>query len=207
MCKRLIKIDDLVRGQHSFLDSNDECYYLRDYTAGMGYSHSNANKLISNLKKCPSKKGMPEYVYKAKAISTAANDFRKVFPPRILQTGTLVPIPPSKAKNDPLYDDRMSQILAQMTEGMSVDIRELLYSKHSVDASHTSKKRLSPSELERVISIDESVALPSPKGIILFDDVLTAGAHFRACKNILTNRFPGIVVLGCFIARRAITDI
>jgi predicted amidophosphoribosyltransferase len=43
---------------------------------------------------------------------------------------------------------------------------------------------------------------PPPQAIGLFDDVLTTGAHFRAASNILQKAFPGVRVIGVFIARR-----
>ena len=39
---------------------------------------------------------------------------------------TFVPIPPSKAKSDPLYDDRMEQILRKIWPGQQIDMRELV---------------------------------------------------------------------------------
>ena len=36
----------------------------------------------------------------------------------------------------------------------------------------------------------------------LFDDVLTTGAHFRAASAVLKQSFPGVRIVGLFIARR-----
>jgi predicted amidophosphoribosyltransferase len=36
----------------------------------------------------------------------------------------------------------------------------------------------------------------------LFDDVLTTGAHFRAASAALQQSFPGVKIIGLFIARR-----
>ena len=35
----------------------------------------------------------------------------------------------------------------------------------------------------------------------MVDDVLTTGAHYRAAKKVLRMRWPGLNVLGLFIAR------
>ncbi|QXP89654.1 hypothetical protein [Methylococcus capsulatus] len=43
---------------------------------------------------------------------------------------------------------------------------------------------------------------PPPKVIGLFDDVLTTGAHFKATQSMLQETFPGVRVIGLFIARR-----
>ena len=38
--------------------------------------------------------------------------------------------------------------------------------------------------------------------LFLVDDVLTAGSHFRAAKDLLSLNFPGVPVVGLFVARR-----
>jgi hypothetical protein len=41
-----------------------------------------------------------------------------------------------------------------------------------------------------------------PRAIGLFDDVLATGAHYRASSGLLKAAFPGVCVIGFFIARR-----
>ncbi len=206
MPQRLLRIDDLVRGQHTYLEEEDVCYYLREYTAHTGYSHSETNNLISNFKKKMDKRGSAQWRYKGQAIDRVAADFRACLPRELLEEWTLVPIPPSKAKTDPLYDDRMSQVLAKMSMGYDVDIRELVTLDESMEASHTTTNRLPPNELKEHLSIDEEHSDPEPNVIILFDDVLTTGSHFKACKALLEERFPNAEIAGMFVARRAIPD-
>ena len=47
----LTRIDELVRGDYFYLQPADECWFLREYTARMGFEHSETNQLIINLKK------------------------------------------------------------------------------------------------------------------------------------------------------------
>jgi hypothetical protein len=51
-----------------------------------------------------------------------------------LNTATLVPMPPSKAKTDPLYDDRMVRMLRAIRTTPALDIRELLLQATSTQA-------------------------------------------------------------------------
>jgi predicted amidophosphoribosyltransferase len=52
--------------------------------------------------------------------------------------------------------------------------------------------------------VDEAVAAPTPRYILVVDDVLTAGAHFVAIKRRLSERSPSVGrIIGCFWARRA----
>jgi orotate phosphoribosyltransferase-like protein len=43
-----------------------------------------------------------------------------------------------------------------------------------------------------------------PRSIILFDDVLTTGKHFKACERRLREIDPTIAIAGVFVARRAL---
>ena len=40
------------------------------------------------------------------------------------------------------------------------------------------------------------------KGIMIVDDVLTAGTHYRAMQTVLSQRFPGVPINAIFMARR-----
>jgi hypothetical protein len=74
---RLTKIDELTFPDHYRLNDTDECYFIGEYTARAGFSHSATNDLISNLKKSIDKKDRPEWKYKGWAIAHAANQLRR----------------------------------------------------------------------------------------------------------------------------------
>ena len=57
-------------------------------------------------------------------------------------------------------------------------------------------------QLMALYSVNDKLLTPVPSRIGIVDDVLTLGAHFRAMKQVLLNRFPDLVVVGFFIARR-----
>lgn len=201
---RLRKIDETTIVDHTRLTLADECYYLYEYTSRAGYAHSPANNLISNLKKKPSLKGTFQYNYKIRAIDDVARTFGKALTPRFLDEATIVPIPPSKARGHPEYDDRMATICRKIRPERPPDVRELLVQKGSLAASHEaiSGERMSVEDLIANYEIDETLTLPTPTTIGLFDDVLTVGNHFRAAKAVLSARFPGVPVYGVFVARR-----
>lgn len=212
MFQRLSQIDDLCRGDHYYLQPDDECYYLGEYSAGRGYSHSETNQIISNIKKSPLLNGSYQWRYKIQDIKKVASFFINTLNPDWLSTGpTFVPIPPSKAKDDPEYDDRMVQILHGM-DGLLVDvkldIRELLIQTETIRPAHEQDpgNRPKPADLIKILRIDESKAAPTPTCIVLVDDVVTAGSHFKACQHVVTQRFPGIETVGLFVARRINED-
>ena len=91
------------------------------------------------------RKDRPEWRYKGWAISQAANQLREALPQGILNGATFLPVPPSRAKTDPLYDDRIVQILHRIGDG--IDVREVVTQTDSYDASHGMEVRLGPDEL------------------------------------------------------------
>ena len=123
-----------------------------------------------------------------------------------LDGGTLVPVPPSKARGHADYDDRMVRVCRQIRAAPALDVRELVVQRNSLPTAHESLDRPTVEDLLREYQIDESIANPRPNWIGVFDDVLTAGTHFVAMKRILGGRFPGVRVQGFFIARRVFAN-
>ncbi|MEO8844184.1 MAG: hypothetical protein ABI591_13260 [Kofleriaceae bacterium] len=111
---RLQQIDELLRPQHSFIRAEDNCYFLREYTAGAGYGHGETNNIISNLKKRLDRRDKPEWRYKESAIRQAGRELRAALGDAVLQQTTIVPMPPSLCKANPNYDDRMLRIVHGM---------------------------------------------------------------------------------------------
>jgi hypothetical protein len=196
----LTKIDELILPDHYHLDCEDECYFIGEYTAGRGYSHSATNQFIYNLKKGMERQGLPDWPYKDRAIRQAAFGLQESLNPPYLGSATFVPIPPSRIQSDPLYDDRMTRVLRLLGDG--VDVRELVVQTEGMHDAHTSEHRPRPDDLYQNYVINWELAEPLPGQIAVVDDVLTTGAHFKAMKRILREAFPGIEVTGLFLARR-----
>jgi len=205
---KFTRIDRLTASDHWYLDpTSDECYFLGEYTAHQGYGYSKVNSLILNFKKPMDRVDLPEWPYKEKAIQQAASAFRKVLIPKKIKFWTLVPIPPSKERNDPLYDDRLTRMLRAIQITPSLDIRELIVQTESTTPFHAPGVRPTPDEIEALYRIEERLTAQEPRYIALVDDVLTTGAHFRAARSVLSDRFPGKKIIGLFLARRALDDI
>jgi hypothetical protein len=199
---RLTKVDDLIRGDHSFLDETDECLFYGEYTARRDWSFSTTNKLILNFKKPVERRGREEWHYKQVAIRTVASLLSSSLNTTLGRI-TLVPIPTSKAKSDPQYDKRIIQTLEsiQPPPGTKLDVRELIVQNTTMRAAHDGGDR-SIEQLVGAYHIDETKAEPLPTWIILFDDVITTGCHFKAASQVLRRRFPNARITGIFIARR-----
>jgi predicted amidophosphoribosyltransferase len=109
-------------------------------------------------------------------------------------------VPPSRIKTDDLYDDRVVQILQKL--GEAVDVREVVTQTTDYDPSHGMEVRLGPDDLYELYEIDMELLEPTPTSLVVVDDVLTTGAHFKAMKRILNMAFPEVPLIGVFVARR-----
>jgi predicted amidophosphoribosyltransferase len=204
---RFRRVDDQNRSDHYHLTADDECFYLLEYTSGQNYSFSETNSLISNLKKRPSLAGTAQYRYKSEAIDACGPALGEAINPSWLADATLVPVPPSKARGDAEYDDRVLRICRAIPSAAAIDVREIVLQTRSLQAAHeTGAQRPSVEDLLAVYQIDETKTEPAPRQIGVVDDVLTVGTHFRAMKTILRDRFPGVGIVGFFIARRVFPD-
>jgi hypothetical protein len=206
---RLSKIDASNRGDHYHVTKADECYYLFEYTSQRDYRFGPANDLISNLKKSVSRVAMPEYWHKGRVIADCSRYLASTLNDDWLRVATLVPVPPSKDRSNPLYDNRITVICCNISayKNYPIDVRELVEQRESTHAAHESPQdRPSLEQLRRIYRIDESLVDPAPAAIGIVDDVLTAGTHFRAMKDLLAVRFPSVRSAGIFIARRVFPD-
>lgn len=200
MNRRVLEVDALALPDHYYLDGDDTCYYAGEYTAGEGHAYSDTNQLILNLKKSVDRRGRPEWQYKERAITQAAQIFRAALNEHARLT--LVPIPPSKARTDPAYDDRMLRLLQQVAANRPYEVRELVVQVASTPAAHLADRRPTPDELVSNYQLDERLAEPEPETIFIVDDVLTTGSHYKAVKQVLQRRFPKATIYGLFVARR-----
>lgn len=200
--QRLTEIDDLTRPDHTYLAPDDRCYFLGEYTARKGFAYSATNNLVLNFKIGVEHRNSARWRYKAGAIRQAAAAFANAINAEALGQATLVPIPPSKARDHPEYDDRMVRMLRAIRPQPPLDIRELISQRTTTAAAHQSDTRPQPDDLVQLYMLDPSAIQPPPSRIVIFDDVLTTGAHYVAARTVLAAAFPGVEIIGCFIARR-----
>lgn len=200
---RFTKIDELTRGDHSHLLSEDECLFFGDYTARKGWAHSPTNQLILNFKMPVQYRTTNRWRHKQHAIKVVAGLFSAQIGARFSGL-TLVPVPPSKLRSDPDYDDRMMDMLRALKPptGLTADVRELVTQTMPIGAAHESSNRPPPSAWESVYEIDETLSEHEPTWIGIVDDLLVTGCRFRAMSNVLRRRFPEARITGLFIARR-----
>jgi hypothetical protein len=202
MPSRLVELDSLQRCDHVYLDASDECYYIFEYRAGEGYKIPQ-NQLIFNLKKSMDKKGKPEWVHKIRVIREVAQILARTVPQSLTTDTVWVPAPSSIPASDPLHDPRLSQVLTTAKSmGAQIVQLTLLDRNHTVTQAHKSAgNRPKPADHRKSIGVNGGPLQAGTRTIVLFDDVLTTGCMFVACKELLQARHPGVAVKGVFVAR------
>jgi hypothetical protein len=199
----LTKVDDLLRGDHYYLDEADDCYFLWEYTARAGFAHSTTNNLILNLKKPMDRRGRSEWWYKEQAIVKCGDGLATAMRATWqLNNPLIVPAPPSKVRSNPLHDDRILQVAHRIGTALSLPVAELLENKTDREPQHATAQKRNIQALTENLQYRAPSLAAQPTGILLIDDVLTTGATFTACKSVIQASLPGMPVWGVFVARR-----
>ena len=203
---RLTLIDDTNRGDHPYLEAEDRCFYFGEYFAGKSYKGGPTNQLVFNFKCKPTvtAANAGRAHHKNQAIQTIAGGMRRVISQQNAERYTWVPVPPSKAIGDPDYDDRMLRVLRAAFHGYNADIRSLICQTASTAADHEQDKRLTRDALRAVLAVDRASLQSAPlrEGIILVDDVLNSGKHFKESESLLRSATPDeLATAGLFVAR------
>lgn len=218
MPSRLTEIGAHERPDHFHLPDDAKCYFWGEYTpwehtGGKKWNFSATNKLVNNFKKKLDRKGQSDWQYKNQATQQIASSFSQFWKWQNLHANhrvALIPVPPSKARPDPLYDGRMLDVLngIESRVKLGLDIRDCLAFSGKYAASHESAARPTPDDLFAELSFDAAAGRPAqPPGVIfLFDDMLTTGAHHVAVTRLLADVFPGVQVIGNYVSRRVLPN-
>jgi hypothetical protein len=179
----------------ALLGPDDICYYARDYVSGGSWNASEANQLIRNLKKDPSKRNTLEWNHKLRAVNKFAAELSSILPPG----QAFAFIPTSKRHDDAQYDSRWEMVKDELSR-----IRPDLIAKRpilretSCVAVHQGGKR-KRTEIRATLGWRGFKDVPG--SLVLIDDVITAGAHFKVCKGMIHEVHLALPVFGVFWAR------
>ena len=61
---------------------------------------------------------------------------------------------------------------------------------------------MNPYELEAIYTVDTDLIVGTRGTVIIYDDMITAGSHFKAMQSILRKQFPNSIIAGLFVTRR-----
>lgn len=201
MTNRWRKFDMRVDPCGSELSIGDNCFYYLDHTDG-GYSASDANQQIFNIKKPMDRKGRSEWYYKEKAINRFANDLAGFLIENKLSLydSVMVAIPPSKTRDNPEYDDRIVQVIQRASYIAGVDWLDPFDVVKDSDPAHCGGERSLSFTTSNIVFNGNHSLLRNYNICLIVDDVLTSGSHYVACKNKILELNPRMDVLGVFWA-------
>jgi hypothetical protein len=171
----------------------DECYYTREYLKE-GFSASASNQLVWNFQISPTEEHRMRH--KKDAIEAFVSELGHLMSRVKVQSYLIAPMPTSKVPGHPEYDDRLIQVLQKVAPQQ--------YCEPIVGGnSHLPSKRGGPRHpsfysANYVFKGFSPGLLPSV--LFVLDDVLTSGSHFRAYKDLMLARCPGLRVVGIFWA-------
>ena len=205
----LARLDEHERLQHCYLTEDDHCWYLAEYRAGGGYRARGINRLIADLKCWPSAAASDPSRARQKraAIAAWAGALRAAFSRRSVEQTTWIPIPPSRVRGRWDHDERLSDILRLAFGHYALDLRNLLYQAVSTPPDHCHLQRIPLGSLQDLIRLDPTMHDVRPRQrVILFDDLLTTGKHFKCCQRRLRERWPELRIDGLFLARRLLAQ-
>ena len=202
-------LDPILRSTRAHLTKNDLCYYylIRDGRGWDDGPHAEANQLIINFKHDPQKYEAHSWPmhYKRQAIRTLAGYVSSFF---VAQRGVLgdtkvfiVPIPTSKPRSSQGHDTRMDD-LCRIVEGNVpwVSYLPLLDTKRDIGKAHKQSGSRDPVVLAQNMACGEMPRSNAERCVVLVDDVLTTGAHYAACKQVIRSKFPDVVIIGLFLS-------
>ncbi len=113
-------------------------------------------------------------------------------------------MPSSKTKDDSEYDDRLLKVLEILKANHSdLDSREILDIKQSRVGAHLPTTENRPTVQDHINSFElkEKLGNPLPETVVIFDDIITTGASFKAAKIFLQTKFKNVIIIGIFIGR------
>ncbi len=203
MCAYRWRIFDRTFGGSLYLDEGDICLYYMDKTDGRP-SDSEPNQLIYNLKIDPAdmSDGQRRGRYKENAIKKCADDMARYLSQwnAITPLNTvLVPIPPSKPLGSPGYDNRMALVCSQIQGQTGIRYADCLRTIKDLGSMHHGDVARNIEQLRSNIAFEPEMIPGGIQYVILVDDQLTKGTHFKAIKPMFTDR--GYTVVGMFWAK------
>jgi hypothetical protein len=188
-----IEIGPGVGDYPSQLTADDICFYAQDYYSGQNWQAGPGNDFIINFKKPVCRRGLLEWQHKEREIKKFALHLAKA-----TAAGTgMAPAPTSKTDDHAEYDDRLVrtvELAAQYNTGIS--IHRPIAIRQTVAPSHAGGTR----DPEAIYANFRWLGFNGdpPATLIVVDDVITSGAHYRAYKRMVREHHEGISVIGVF---------
>lgn len=198
-------IDKVGMANRKYLSKDDVCFYYMQRDS-RGFNASPENDLISNFKKDAFEyRDRPDVLkYKNGAILSCSRYVTSFFRDRLYIFGSkriaLVPMPTSNPRGSERFDDRLDRVCRNVSSSFeNISYAPIIDVRDSVTAAHRGGTRY-PEFLQKTL-VMTGILSPDTDIVVLFDDVLTMGGHYSACKNLMKqNMWMSPNILGLFLA-------
>lgn len=188
---RLTNLDRDLVYLHEGLSEADDIYFLYRYTPGHEYRDKYNNPLILGVKNDIES-----------CIETAAQNLANSMKEEtVFENAMIVPIPTSKITAH--RTEKIARLIKQFDEFSNYLVSPILQVKHETRSSHKSSERLSANELQAAwhLQLNQmSLSFAHPDRIVILDDVLNHGTHFRVASDMIEERFPTARISGVVLA-------
>jgi hypothetical protein len=202
--ERLTQIDEISLADHRYIQIQDRCFHFGECFARGEAPFGAMHRLIVDYQCKPSLVAADPQrrMHKERALATIAAGLRAAVSRQDAERYTWVPIPPSKATDDPDYDDRLVRTLLSAFAGYAVDVRSML--RYAPPAAAPAP---APSHNPLWVDVAALRMRALRQRIALFDDVLCTGRHFRWAERRTREVVPAAVpISGIFLARRVLEN-
>ena len=179
----------------SHLEDGIKCFYARDYISGNGFQ-GEANQLILNFKKPLNVKGTNQWGHRDRSVKQFATELSTVLKSPNIH---VVPIPGSKPWNHPENNRRFQDLCTELLKlKNNVTVQWAIDCLNPVVASSQGGPR-TPAEIKA--NYQWNGLRGNISKLVLLDDVITSGAHFKACYDFIReNGYQGEIA-GVFWAK------
>lgn len=204
---RITRIDGR---NHRHLDSDDICMFLHTMETH-GYDEmdkwSDTYRTIHEFKANPIR-SRDSYSYgqrKKRATERIAADLISFFASNDRAPEAkflLIPAVTSKPEGHPEHDDRLLEVCRAVAEAMdSVTCANILSIDEELPSAHGCAGMRRPADLLPHIAVDATFPIDGHDVLLVFDDVITTGGHYKACKQAIQLAYGDVNAAGIFWAR------
>lgn len=196
----LIKYDHTME-HRPFLTEEDKCYYFLNYN-DLGFKYSESNQTVFNFKKDISKANIPhEWQYRNLAIEKFVKYLSESINWIHQGQATVIPAHTSKPRASSSFNNRIDLVVDKLSFQYPtfISVEKILDAQCEVLAAHCGGER-NLNAIKSNLLVSNFQKAPSSI-VILIDDVLTTGSHFRACKDMILAHDSRVKdVIGIFLA-------